>query len=349
MRHRSRLSRLALTVTAVTVVTAVTAVLAVSDLAAASTPRVVWSAPNPGGLSASVGAVAWSPDGTLVVSGLSDRNLRIRRASNGQVVSTILQPIRSHGVVRALFSNDGRFLAVGNAAGTLTFRIYRVSTSAFLGQLTASVDANGIVHFAADASLAAAGAAGQLSSWNLSALPVSVTTGTGYDRVVTRFQLSPSRSLETAQSKGSVTVRRVSDGAVLAVVPGDSSAFSPSSATLAVWTASPNQIRLYQTSDFAIVRTLVSPDPMDGGITLQFAPSGSRLLASGYLPFLNPDGTWNQKGIIRFWRVADGVLLDTFDQRTSLAVTSGVAFSPDATKIVFGLYDGTTTVAFNLS
>jgi hypothetical protein len=339
MRHRFMLSMLAV---------AISAVFATTNVALASAPTVIWSAPDSGGLGASVGAVAWSADGTLVVSGMSDRNLRVRQASNGQVVSTILQPPKSRGVIRALFSKDGQFLAVGNSAGTLLFRVYRVSTSAFLGQLTASVDANSIVHYAPDAALAgAAGAPGQLSNWNLSELPVFFSTGSGYDRVITRFALSPNGLLESAQSKGSVTVRRVADGAVLKVVPGDSSAFSSNSATLAAWTSSPNQTKLYRTTDFSVVRTLVSPDPKDGGIALRFTPSGSTLLASGYLPFINPDGTWNQKGIIRFWRVSDGVLLDTYDQGTSLGVTSGVAFSPDAKKLIFGVYDGTTIAAVN--
>jgi WD40 repeat protein len=339
MRHRSLLSMLA--VTAVAVVTpAITA--------EASAPTVVWSAPNPGGLAGSVGAVAWSPDGTLVASGLSERNLRIRRASDGQLLTTILQPIRSRGVIRTLFSRDGQFLAVGNAAGTTQFRVYRVSTWAFLGLLMATLDANSIIHYAPDATLAgAAGGPGQLSKWDLSELPVFFSSGSGYDRVVTRFALSPNGLLESAQSKGTVTVRRVSGGAVLTVVPGDSSAFSSSSATLAAWTASPNHTKVYRTADFSLVRTLVSPDPMDGGIALRFTPSGSTLLASGYLPFLNPDGSWNQKGIIRFWRVADGALLNTYDQSTSLGVTSGVAFSPDAKKLVFGVYDGTTVAALN--
>jgi WD40 repeat protein len=339
MRHHPRLRTLAV---------ASAVIFATSSVAVASAPTVLWSVPNTSGLSASVGAVAWSPDGTLVASGLSDRNLRIRKASNGQVVSTILQPIRSHGVIRALFSNDGQFLGVGNSSATLVFRVYRVSTAAFLGQLTASVDANSIVHYAADAALVGAtGAPGQLTKWNLSELPVFVSAGSGYDRVVTRFALSPNGLLESAQSKGSISVRRVSDGAVLTAVPGDSSAFSSNSATLAAWTSTPNQVRLYRTSDFSLIRTLVSPNSMDGGIVLRFKPSGSTLLASGYLPFLNPDGTWNQKGIIRFWRLSDGVLLDTYDQRTSLGVTSDVAFSPDAMKFVFGVYDGTTVAAVN--
>jgi WD40 repeat protein len=327
---------------------ATTGVLLAAGVAfAAGPPPVLWSASNPGGLAASVGAVAWSPSGTLVASGLSERNVRIRQASNGQLLSTILQPRHSNGVVRLQFSDDSQFLAVGNATGTLQFRVYQVSSGTFLGLIVATVDSNSIVHYGVDAQLGTApGGAGQLSRWKVSDLPVFVTTGSGYDKVTTRFQLSPDGTLETALSKSIVTVRRVSSGAVLATVAGASSAFSPNSGSLAAWTSSPNVTRLYRTTDFALIRTLTSPNSADS-VQLRFTPSGTTLVASGYLPFLNPDGTWNQKGIIRFWRVSDGALLNSYDQGLSLGVTSGVAFTTDGTKLLVGVYDGTTIAATN--
>ena len=81
------------------------------------------------------------------------------------------------------------------------------------------------------------------------------------------------------------------------------------------------------------------PGGADGGVLPRFTPEGLRVVASGYLPFLKPNGTWDQKGVIRFWRLSDGVLRQTFDQQTSLRVTTPVVFLPNGTKFAYGRYD----------
>jgi len=63
------------------------------------------------------------------------------------------------------------------------------------------------------------------------------------------------------------------------------------------------------------------------------------------LPFVDGDGLWQQKGVIRFWRVADGALRQVYDTHTGLGVTSPVAWSPDATRFAYGTYEGTAVVA----
>jgi len=322
------------------------ALLLAAGTALAASPSVIWSKPNTSGLGASVGAVAWSPNGSLVASGLSDRWVRVRNATNGAELRAILQPPHSHGVVKLLFSNDNQFLAVGNSAGSTQFRVYQVSGGAFLGQILGSVDERSIIHYAADAQLASnSNGAGQLSKWRLSELPISIRTGSGYQTVTTRFQLSPNSALETALTKSTITVRRVSDGAVLATLSGQATAFSLNSATLAVWQPSPNRSVIYRTSDFAAVRNIAAADPADQ-IRLGWSPSGL-LVGAGYRPFVTADGTWDQVGILRTWRASDGVLLKRYDSGLSLAVTSNVAFNSDSSRFAVGLYNGTTLAANN--
>ena len=82
----------------------------------------------------------------------------------------------------------------------------------------------------------------------------------------------------------------------------------------------------------------------DGGVLPRFTPDGLRVVWSGYLPFLKPDGTWDQKGVIRFWRISNGQLI-TYDQQTSLSVTTPVAFSPNGDKFLYGRYDGAFVAA----
>jgi WD40 repeat protein len=311
--------------------------------ALAGPPTIVWSKANPGGLAANVGAVAWSPSGALVASGLSDRWVYIRTASNGTLVLSILQPHRSSGVIRLQFSRDSKFLAVNNSSGASQSRVYNVSSGSFLGLITASVDSASIVHHAVDAALAGAGDAGKLSNWKVADLPAFVTTGSGYDKKVTRFQLSPDGALETAQSGTTVTVRRVSNGAVVATLTGQKTAFSPTSQTLATWTASPNQAKLYSTTTFALQRTISMPNAADA-IDLTWSPGGN-LVGFGYRPFVKSDGTWDQTGIVHFWSLT-GTLLASYNQGLSLGVTAQPGFRVDGPKqMIVGVYDGTTLAA----
>jgi WD40 repeat protein len=317
-----------------------------AGVGSAQAPQTVWVVPNPGLLSTSAGAVAWSPSGATVATGLLDRWMRMRRASDGAQTLAILQPHRSGGVINLTFSNDNQYLAVGNQSGTGTFNIYRVSGGAFLGTLVATIDSTGILRFAPDAQLATSLAA-NLDLWRTHELTVFSVTGSGYDKVTTARNLSPNRQLQiAATSKGAITIQRTSDGAdVRSLTGGTRPVFSPDSSLIADWTASPNAITVRRIADGTVVRTFTTPGGADGGMLLRFSPDGARVVASGYLPFLKADGTWDQKGVIRFWRISDGALLKTYDQQTSLGVTTPVVFSPSGSQVLYGRYDGAFVAA----
>ena len=313
---------------------------------AQAAPQIVWVAPNPGLLSTNAGAVAWSPSGTTVATGLLDRWMRMRQASNGAQTVAILQPHRSGGVVNLTFSTDGQYLAVGNQSGTGAFKVYRVSSGALLGTLVATIDATGILRFAPDAQLATS-SAGILSLWRTTEVTVFSVTGSGYDKVTTARNLSPDGRLQTAAtSKGTITIQRTSDGSTVRTLSGGTRpAFSPDSSLIADWTPNPNAITVRRISDGAVVRTFGTPGGADGGVLPRFTPDGARVVGSGYLPFVAPDGTWDQKGVIRFWRISDGALVTTYDQQTSLGVTTPVVFSPDGSRFIYGRYDGAFVAA----
>ena len=119
--------------------------------------------------------------------------------------------------------------------------------------------------------------------------------------------------------------------------------FSPDNSSIAYWTASPNRITVYRISNGAVV-TFQTPGGADAGVLPRFTPNGTRVVGSGYLPFLKPDGTWDQKGVIRFWRISGGSPV-TYDQETSLGVTTPVVFSRDGSKFLYGRYDGAFVAA----
>ena len=74
-------------------------------------------------------------------------------------------------------------------------------------------------------------------------------------------------------------------------------------------------------------------------------PPWTCLVTTGYLPYVDADGLWQQVGMIRFWRVADGLFLHSFSEHAGIGVTSPVAWSPDAMSFGYGTYEGFAVVA----
>jgi WD40 repeat protein len=315
-------------------------------------PDIVWEAATPSGLANSIQGVGWSPGSATVAVGSTDRWMRTRQASNGALVYSVLQPHRSGSADQTIYSSDGVFLAVHNSSGGLGYRVHRAADGLFLGMLTAAVDANGLVRFAPDAQLlGAAGGDGTLSRWRVEQFTVVLTIGTGYQRVTTVFNFSPDGLLQSAASRGSITIQRRTDGSIVRVLAGGSAggftpmAFAPDSGRLAAWAASPNQTTLWRISDGAVLMRFPGASAQEGINAIRFTPDGTRLVTTGYLPFVDASGLWQQKGVIRFWRVADGALRRMYDAHTGIGVTSPIAWSPDATGFAYGTYEGTAAVA----
>jgi WD40 repeat protein len=215
-----------------------------------------------------------------------------------------------------------------------------------------TVGSNGLVQFSPDAQLlATVGGDGTLSRWRIADFTVVVTVGSGYQRTTTTFNFSPDGAWQSEASNGSITIRRRTDGAIVRVLTGGASqgftpaSFTPDSTAFAAWAANPNQTTLWRLSDGVPVRQFPGAVSQEGVGALRFSPDGTRLVTTGYLPFVDPNGLWQQKGVIRFWRVADGALRHAYDAHTGIGVTSPIAWSPDATRFLYGTYEGSAVVA----
>ena len=308
-------------------------------------PSVLWSAPTPGLLQNNLNAVAWSPTDDGLAVGSSDRWFRLRVASTGALLYSILEPKNSGGPGDIIFSHDGQLIGVRNQSSGLSIRVQRMIDGLFVGNIVATVDENGLIVLAPDSMLVAT-TGGSLADWDFSELTFFQQTGSGYQKVTTAFNLSPDGLLQASSTKGMTTIRRTSDGQVLKLVRGGAPAkFSHDSSLLATWNTTPNVILIWKTDTWALQQRLVSPNPEEGVGGLRFTLDDQRLVATGYSPFLDGAGLWQQTGFIRFWSVASGAALVTYDQQTDLAVTSPVAFSPDGSEFAYGLYDGTVAVA----
>jgi WD40 repeat protein len=316
-------------------------------------PDVVWEAVTPNTLANSIQGVGWSPSVSgHVAFGSTDRWLRTRQPDNGSLVYSVLQPHRSGSANQTIYSADGAFIAVHNSSGGLGYRVHRAADGIFLGMLTVTVDENGLVRFAPDAQLlGVVGGDGTLSRWRMENFTVSVTVGSGYDRTNTTFNFSPDGQLQSAASQGTITLRQRSNGQLVRRFNGGLAqgstpvAFTPDSSRLAAWSENPNQVNLWRVADGARLRNFAGSATNEGVGAIRFTSDGAHMVTTGYLPFEDGDGLWQQKGVIRFWRVSDGTLRQVYDAHTGIGVTSPVAWSPDATRFAYGTYEGTAVVA----
>src|SRR5881397_2317915 len=161
-------------------------------------PDIVWEEATPSGLANSIQGVGWSPVAPgQVAFGSTDRWLRTRRADDGFLIYSVLQPLHSDSVNQTIYSTDGAFIAVHNSGGGLGYRVHRAVDGVFLGTLTVTVDGDGLVHFAPDAQVTGAvGGDGTLSRWRVADLTVVFTVSSGYQRTNTTFNFSPDRKLQ---------------------------------------------------------------------------------------------------------------------------------------------------------
>ena len=87
--------------------------------------------------------------------------------------------------------------------------MHRAGDGLFLGTLTVTIDASGLVRFAPDAQLlSAVGGDGTLSRWRIADFTVVLTVGSGYQHTTTTFNFSPNGALQSAASVGRITIQR---------------------------------------------------------------------------------------------------------------------------------------------
>ena len=332
---------------------AATYLCGISSVFAQGAPSIVWEVPTPNGLANSIVGVGWAPGlSGQVAMGSTDRWLRTRQAASGALIYSILGPQHSRGGDQTIYSTDGAFLAVHNINKGLDYRVYRAADGFFLGTILVTFDNNGLVQFAPDSLLqSAVPKDGTMSRWRFEEFTVIFSVGSGYHVTTTTFNFSPDGRYQSAVRSGSIMIQARKDGSKVAVFSGGAArgftpaTFAPNSAAIATWDGDSNRTTLWRVSDGAILMEFPDAVPEEGIGAIRFSRDGTRLITTGYFAFQDNGGPWQQFGVIRFWRVADGVLRHQFDQHTGIGVTSPIAWSPNAAQFIYGTYEGTAVVA----
>lgn len=263
-------------------------------------PNIVWAS---GGHSDSVNSIAYSPDGQLLVSGSSDRTIKLWRKDSFlshpggfSFIRTLAIPYDINAqltdVLSVAISPDGTLIAAG-------VELYNATAHSDFGAVPI---------------------------WRISDGQL-VQTFTGYGAAVTSVAFSPGGKYLASGSKDrSVKVWRMATGTLV------SSRFDHTQAVNAVafsrdsrWLASgadDHTAKLYRTSDWGLERTLSGHT--DNIYSVAFSPDSLRLAT----------GSWDQT--VRLWNVADGGLVFSMPHGSGVDT---VAFSPDGQTLASGAWD----------
>ena len=276
-----------------------------------------------------VASVAFSPDGSRIVSGSWDRTVKVWDASTGKELASFTE--HSDLVKSVAFSPDGSRIAAGSKDKTV--KVWDASTGKELASLTGHSNEVTSVAFSPDGSRIASG------SWDRTVKVWDAATGkelanfTGYSSGVTSVAFSPDGSRIVSGSwDETVKVWDASTGKELASLAGHSDgvtsvAFSPDGSRI----ASGSEDHTVKVWDASTGKELASLTGHSDGVTsVAFSPDGSRI-ASG-----------SEDHTVKVWDASTGKELTSLTGHSD-GVTR-VAFSRDGGRLASGSEDQTVKV-----
>lgn len=275
--------------------------------------RLIWRAPEPGGMSGLL-ALAFSPDGTRLATAAGSA-VRLWDPAAATVVATL----RGHTdvVMAVAFSPDGT--RVASASRDSSVRLWDVAGSGS----SVLLEHVGMVHavaYSSDGTRLASGDDATVVLWDPAATVVA--TLTGHTRAVRRLAFSPDGTrLVSTSSDGTARVWDVDGGQTLLTLTGHAGpvlgvAWSPDGGQLAT-AGEDKTVRVWRGDTGALVRTMTGHTGRAQSVA--WSPDGSRLASVGH----------DRTG--RLWDAATGNLLATLTGHTDWAW--GVAWSPDGAMV----------------
>ena len=288
-------------------------------------------------------SVSFSPDGTLLASGVSDNTVKLLDVATRENIATLEG--HTDSITSVSFSPDGTLLASGSFDGTV--KLWDVVTQENIATLEGHQDSVTSVSFSPDGTLLASGASEAFSRDGKHNLNVSEGTVKFWDVVtkenidtlsagpVTSVSFSPDGTLFASGGGefliGTLKLWDVATRENITTLEGHTTqiasvSFSSDGALLA--SASSGIVKVWDMETRENIATL---DGNSIDITsVSFSPDGT-LLASGSGDFLN--------STVELWDVGTRENIATL-HGNSIDITS-VSFSPDGMLLASGSFDGT--------
>jgi WD40 repeat protein len=298
--------------------------LFLSVASAQDRPKIEVVQNSPDGL---ISAVAFSPDGTLVLTGSGDKTLKLWDVATGK----LLRSFDGHiGEVRSVaFSPDGTRALSGSKDKTL--KLWDVATGKLLRTFEGhTFDVNSVA-FSPDGARALSGSGDDtLKLWDVATGKVLRTFGnTDWLHSVNSVTFSPDGTLALSGSEDkTLKLWDVATGKLLRTFEGHagwvrSVAFSPNGTCVlsGSWENTLETLKLWDIATGKVLRTLEGH--LNNVASVAFSPDGTRALSGG-------------EETLELWDVATGNLLRTWDVHNAGNVVESVAFSPDGTRALAG-------------
>ncbi|KIX03991.1 uncharacterized protein Z518_07544 [Rhinocladiella mackenziei CBS 650.93] len=272
----------------------------------------------------SVRAVAFSPDGTTIVSGSGDRSVRIWDATTGGQLRVLTG--HRYFVNSVAFSPDGTTIASGS--GDRLVRIWDAATGTQLWELAGHTDPAYCVAFSPNGTTIASGSVDRsVRIWD-AATGTQLRKLAGHRDLVSSVAFSPDGTTIASGSRDkSVRIWDAATGTPLWELTGhkylvNSVAFSPDGTTIASGSGD-RSVRIWDATTGTQLRGLVGHT--DPACCVAFSPNGTTI-ASGSVD-----------RSVRIWDAATGTPLRKLAGHRDWV--NSVAFSPDGTTIASGSRD----------
>jgi serine/threonine protein kinase len=284
----------------------------------------------------SVEDLAFSPDGTILVTVSVDKTLRLWRAVDGKLITTLEDHTRS--VSGVAFSPSGEMFA--STSSDQTVRLWRMSDRKLMFALETPAGLAKSPSFSPDGNILACVTANRaIQFWRVSELlaggkPDALPDLTIDPQGVTCIAFSPSGEFLACASRRDKAVRlyRFLDASLVRIMEGHTAdinclAFSPDGRLLASGSWD-NSLRLWRISDGFCQQVIKGHRAGVLGVT--FSPDGEILAAA------------SADQSVRLWRVSDAARLNKLKGHTNWV--NCVSFSPDGRLLVSGSRDATIRI-----
>ena len=274
-------------------------------------------------------SVAYSPDGTKIISGSWDNTIKIWDANTGECLKTL----EGHSnVVRSVaYSPDGRKIISGSTDKTI--KIWNANRGKYLQTLEGHSDRVYSVAYSPDGKRIISGSQDKtVKIWDANT-GECLKTLAGHSYWVYSVAYSPDGTkIISGSLDGTIKIWDVNTGACLQTLEGYlpqviSVAFSPDG-TKIISGSVDNTIKIWDANIGQCLKTLEGHT--NSVISVAYSPDGTKIISGSY------DKT------IKIWDANTGECLQTLEGHPE--IVNSVAFSPDSTKIISGSNDKTVKI-----